>query len=97
MRDPVLVIISVLSLYPNKPLKFYIDASGISRATFFKAKAGLEDAGIVLKNDEKQIIVDREKCLRYVADEYPGVTMLFAPAQDGSAKPPTQPQARQGG
>ena len=83
MRDPVLVIISVLILYPNKPLKFYIDASKISRATFFKAKAGLEEACIVLKNNEKQVIVDREKCLRYVADEYPGVTMLFEPAQDG--------------
>lgn len=86
MRDPYLTIISVLLNAPSKPLKFYLEASKVSRGTFFKGKAKLLGLGIICAGDDKQIVVDRDKCLRYLTEEYPGVSMLFAAAEEGSER-----------
>ena len=84
MRDPVLAIISALVHSPIKPLKFYLEASKVSRGTFFKAKADLEELGVIVKDQNKKIVVDRDKCLEYLAEEYPGVSMLFMSSEDGA-------------
>jgi len=83
MRDPYLVIITLVSIYPEMPLKFYIDASKLSRGTFFKVKGHLEELKIIKINDRKRILVDEEKGLDYLAEAYPGVTISLDRSRNG--------------
>ena len=73
MRDPYLFLIVSILCSPEKSLKYYLDVSGVSRGTFFKVKAHLEALGIISLNDNKKLVVDRERGLKFLADAYPGL------------------------
>jgi hypothetical protein len=80
MRDPCLSIISAMLDAPQKPLKFYLATSKMSRGTFFKAKADLMSLGIVAFDGTKQLTLDTEKARDFVFDMYPGIAVnLTAP------------------
>jgi hypothetical protein len=73
MRDPYLLLITSIMCYPNKPLKFYLDAAKVSRGTFFKVKGHLEALGIISLGDRKHLVVDLEKGQRFLDAAYPGL------------------------
>lgn len=75
MRDPYLIIIALIGLYPDMPLKFYIDSSRISRGTFFKVKGHLEELEIITLNARKRLFINIDKGLAFLSDVYPGVTI----------------------
>ncbi len=90
MRDRYLMIISALIHAPNKPLKFYLEVSKMSRGTFFKAKAELVAQGVISTGDAGQIVLDRDKGLRLLADAYPGVSIdLDPPPHEAEGPDPT--------
>lgn len=77
MPDPYLTVIAVVAQNPGKPLKFYLDASKVSRGTFFKVKSDLELRGVLLKTERRQISLDHEKGLSFLANIYPGVEITL--------------------
>lgn len=77
MRDPYINLILSLIQYPGKPLKFYLDASKVSRGTFFKVKGDLELMGILFWDDSRQITLNHEKGINYLAGIYPGLSSVF--------------------
>ena len=77
MRDPYLNVLAVVAKYPGRPLKFYVEESRVSRGTFFKVKSDLELRGALLKLERRQISLNREKSLSFLADAYPGVTITL--------------------
>ena len=77
MRDPYLTIIAALIHTPLKPLKYYLEVSKVSRGTFFKVKADLEAKGIIFKGEGRQILLDHDRGVRFLADAYPGVLIDF--------------------
>ena len=77
MRDPKLSLISAILLTPEKRQKYYLDVSKLSRGTFFKVKSELLEQGIVQIDDAKQMKLDREKALKFVNENYPGLACAF--------------------
>ena len=82
MIDPRLSIIAAILREPNKPMKFYIEMSEVSRATFFKAKSDLAQRGILRLVGGKQLEVNTEEARSFVATLYPGLVSVFS--DDGS-------------
>ncbi len=78
MRDARILILTTLLRHPNKPLKVYVELVPVARATFFSAKAELEASGVVQFVDRKQLTVDREAALQFLADTYPGLNDLMS-------------------
>jgi len=76
MRDASLSLILSLIQHPEKTLKFYLDASKVTRGTFFKVKAELEQMGILHWNDSRRIAINQEKSLHYLESSYPGLLTL---------------------
>ena len=91
MRDPCLSIISAMLDAPQKPLKFYLATSKMSRGTFFKAKSDLMALGIVAFDVTKQLTIDTQKAVDFVVEMYPGIAFSFArplgTAEDGLLPP----------
>jgi hypothetical protein len=85
MRDPYINLILSLIQDPGKTLKFYLDASKVSRGTFFKVKADLELMGILHWNDSRQITLNQEKGLTYLAGVYPGLSNVFGTMEHGTS------------
>ena len=71
--DPYLLLITSIVCFPNKTLKFYIDATRVSRGTFFKVKRHLEALSIISQGDRKQLVVDLDRGQRFIDEAYPGL------------------------
>jgi hypothetical protein len=77
-----LKILSLLQSDPDRPLKYYVSLSAMSRATFFRAKSDLEECGIItVDTKSKTILLDKEKAVSLLREDYPGLCSLF----DGDA------------
>lgn len=97
MTDPHLSIILSIMIAPKKNIKFHMDASKVSRRTFFKVKSDLETRGIISMSEAKHLGVDAGKALKFVLETYPGLPAAFntffkgtdqgRSAVDGSVEP----------
>lgn len=80
MNDPRLAVMSAVLHQPNKPLKVYIEMSSVARATFFKAKANLEEVGVLSFEDGKQLKIDRIAARQFLSQHYPGLVSILISA-----------------
>lgn len=79
MRDGSVILLSLVIAYPNRPLKYYIEMSGMSRAKFFKAKLKLElNRSIKYVRAPSRLEINIETAISCLECEYPGLTKLFA-------------------
>ena len=77
MIDPHLSVILSVMTTPQRCIKFHLDATKISRGTFFKVKSDLEALGIVSKSETKHLKVDAEKALIFILNTYPGLPAAY--------------------
>ena len=78
MRDGAVILLSLVLSYPHRPLKYYVEMSGMSRATFFKVKKKLESRNVIkCTRTPSGIQIKRENALSYLEVAYPGMTKLF--------------------
>lgn len=84
MKDGHLALISIVMSEPGRPLKYYVDLSGVSRATFFKAKRELGGKGALFVGESGLLDLDNEAARRFIEAKYPGLSQLFAQVE---AKP----------
>jgi hypothetical protein len=78
MRDGSIKLLSLIISEPNWPLKFYVEMSGLSRATFYKNKRDLENLGIIrCKRSPNRVVADTDKAISFLLTNYPGIGLLL--------------------
>lgn len=87
MIDARLSLIAAVLNEPNKPLKFYIEMSRVSRATFFKAKSDLEQRNVVHLRDGKTLQLNPEEAIDFLDRLYPGLANVFQDIPDPQSNP----------
>lgn len=76
MTKGVLSIISSVAANPGRNLKFYLDDTKMSRATFFKAKKELVETGVIIVNDDGRLVISTDMTRRFLCERYPGLVKI---------------------
>ena len=85
MKDGHLALISIVMRAPGRPLKYYVDLCGVSRATFFKAKRELGDSVALSVGDSGLLDLDNAAARRFIEAKYPGLSQVFRQETEAEA------------
>lgn len=78
MVDPRIKIIGSLLAEPEKPIKYHVSVFPMSRGTFFKAKSGLDEIGVIRPHGKRGYVrLDTDKARDFLRATYPELEVLF--------------------